>query len=254
MNWQSGFHLLGFYTAVLADPSTNVALGTVTDPVITVQNSRYLLPVDMQAVKAYVGTAGVTAARLNAPSLVLPFYPQLTPLSATILPANDPPVVDLGMVGITIPQTEQLALEVSETGGAGTAAFAGLWLSPNPRTPVSGAVRTLRATATITGVTGAWASGNLTLDSNLPEGEYEVVGMSAFGTNLLFARLVFFNATLRPGCLAQQAVGEWNGGIFRNGTMGSWGRFSNTTVPLLEIMVTGACTAQTVFIDVIKRS
>lgn len=249
-----GFHLLAFYTSALPDPSTNAALGTVTDPVITVQSSRYILPVDMYATRAYVGTAGITDARINMPSLVLPFLPYLDPLSATILPANLPPIAELGFGQIVLPRTEALALEVSETGGAATAAYAGLWLSPNPRTPVSGRIQTMKLTATITGSAGTWVAGNMTLTSNLPEGEYEVVGMSAYGTNLLFARLVFYSQTLRPGVLAQQAAGEWNAQHLRNGNFGSFGRFSNTTVPQLEIMSTGACTAQTVYLDVIKRS
>lgn len=249
-----GFHLLGFYTAALPDPSTNAALGTVTDPVITVQNSRYILPADMYATRAYVGAIGAIDARLNMPSLVLPAYPYLFPLSTTVLPGNVPPVVDLKGLGVLLPRTEALALEVSETGGGATAAFAGLWLSPQPRVPVSGRIQTIKATATITGVTGQWVSGNMTLQSNLPEGEYEIVGMEAVGTGLLFARLVFYSQTLRPGVLAQQAVGEWNDFSLRNGNFGTFGRFTNTTVPLLEIMQSAANTAQTVYLDIIKRS
>lgn len=250
--WNQGFHLLPFYTAALTDPSTNASLGAVTDPVFPIQSSKYLPGQDYYAMVAYVGTVGITSARINQPSQLLPFYPQLDPLSATVLPANLPPLHRFGSGGLLITATESLALEVSETGGGGTIAVGGLWLAPRPWVYAPGQVRTLLATATITCSAGTWVQGNLTLTSTLQAGTYQVVGMSAYGTNLLFARLSFSNQVLRPGVLAQAAVGEWNDETWRRGNAGVWGTFTNTTIPIVECLSVGACTAQTFLIDVIK--
>jgi len=250
--FSQGFHLLPWYTAALPDPSTNAALGAVTDPVFPIQSGKYLPGQDYFAMVGYVGTVGISQARVNQPSLLLPFYPQMDPLSGTVLPANLPPLQRFGPGGLPIYATESLAIEVSETGGAATPAVGALWLSPRPWAMAPGQVRTLLATATVTCVAGSWVQGNMTLTSTLQAGTYQVVGLSAYGTNLLFARLIFSNQVLRPGVLAQQAIGEWNDETFRRGMCGVWGSFTNTTVPTVEFLSNAACTAQTLLIDVVK--
>lgn len=250
--FNQGFHLLPWYTAALPDPSVNAALGAVQDPIFPIQSSRYLPGQDYVAMVAYVATVGILSARVNQASQLLPFFPQLDPMSATVLPANLPPLHRFGSAGLPIQATEALAVEVTETGGAATPATAALWVAPRPWSFVPGQVRTLLATAAITCVAGTWVPGNLTLTSTLQSGTYQVVGMAAYGTNLLYARLIFSNQYLRPGVLCQAAVGEWNDETWRRGNAGVWGTFTNTTVPQVECLSNGASAAQTFLIDVIK--
>lgn len=249
---ERGFHLLPFYTALLASGASNVALGAVTDPVFPIQNGLYTMPRDLRLMQAYVGAADVTAIRLNMPSLLQPFIPYLDPISLTSLPANMPPLVRFGDQGWPLESSEQISLEASRAVVAAAPAFAGLWLSVNPPSKATGQIRTLFATGAIVSAAGTWAQGNLTLVSQLQAGTYAVVGLSVYGTNALFARMIFPNQAFRPGTLCQGAVGEWNDETFRRGNMGVFGTFENWNLPQLEVFGVGATATQTVLIDVIK--
>lgn len=249
-----GFHLLPFYTAALASGASNVALGAVTDPVFPIQNSLYTMPKDLRLMVGYVGIPDLTAIRLNMPSLLQPFIPYLDPVSLTALPANMPPLVRFGDQGWPLESSEQISLEASRAVVAAVPAYAGLWMSASPPSKASGQIRTLFATAACVAAAGTWAQGNLTLVSQLQAGTYAVVGLSVYGTNALFSRLIFPNQAFRPGTLAQGAVGEWNDETFRRGNLGVWGTFENWNLPQIEVFGTGATATQTVLIDVIKTS
>lgn len=246
-------HLLAFYTNDLAQNASNTALGAVTDQVIPIQNSRYQLPLDAKVYAAYGGIDSPTSLRINTPSMRRISLPYITPLSGTNLPANDPPIVIYPGTGPQIEATEEIALEASRAGAGAADAYAGLWLQFKKREAQPGPNITVRATATIAGSEGVWAAGNFTLDQTLPSGVYQVGGMEAYGTNLLFARLIFFGDSIyRPGVLAQGAIGEWNLPDFRFGKAGLFGEFTSWVQPQLEIFCVGACAAQTIFLDLVK--
>lgn len=246
------FHLLAFRTAALASAASNVALGTVSDPMIFAVNNAFQMPQKMNVWASYAGNDAFNDARINAPSLRTVFLPSLDPTSATVLPANVPPINVFQDMGPEIQFSEGLSVEASRDAVAASEAVALLWVSPNRPRPTAGPILTLKATGTITGATGTWVNGAITLSQNLPVGRYQVVGMGAYGTALVAARLVFQNGGLRPGVLAQGSVGEWSNDPFRRGGMGVFGEFTNITIPSVDIFVNGANTAQTFFFDLVK--
>lgn len=247
-------HLFAFYTNDLADATTDTALGTIQDNVISRPNGRYQMPHDMVALGGYLGTVGATQGRLDVPSFRRLFRPSLDPVSVTALPGDNPPIAWWGTDGVTIPETEEFVVNAGRTSGAAADAYALIWATTGLRPKRPGPVLSMRATAAITIAEGTWAQGQMTFNDNLPRGTYAVVGMAAFGTNLLAARLIFPAGTLRPGCLAQGAQGEPIQPIFRNGGLGEWGRFKAYALPQLECLGVGAGSAQIVYLDLVQVS
>ena len=250
--YSTGFHLLPFYTNDLAISASNVALGAVTDSVIPISNSLYLLPQDYYLWALYAGIPDATALRINMPSLLLPSLPYVDPLSLTALPANLPPIARFGDGGLPLMATESISLEASRGAVAAADSYALMWLFPRPPSRAPGMVRTVRFTSAVTIAEGTWSQGNITLTATLQAGTYQVVGMQTYGANLLASRLIFSNAVLRPGCLAQGAQGEWNDDSLRRGNLGVWGTFTNTTVPVIEHFGVGAGTSQIGYLDLIR--
>lgn len=128
-----------------------------------------------------------------------------------------------------------------------------VWLSDGAITPARGAQFTIRATAAITLVQGVWTNGNLTFQTTLPAGNYDVVGMRAEGANLQAARLVFIGGAYRPGVPADVTAAGTSLERFRSGNAGIFGSFNQNAQPTLDAVgITDS--AQTVFLDLIKTS
>lgn len=248
------FHLLGYYTAALANAASNVALGTVPDQMVFSQNNQFQMPKRVTCIAAYGGNDAYTSLRINAPSLRRLFYPQIDPVDVAIDPSNRPPINWYGDMGPQFEYTEGVSVEGSRGAVAASAAGALLWIADGGLQTVGGPIFPWLCTTATTIAAGTWASGSLTSTQTLPAGKYQVVGMSTYGTNLYASRLVFITGGFRPGVLAQQAIGQFSDDLFRRGNAGLFGVFDNTTLPSLEHMGYGAGTSQTVVLDLIKIS
>jgi len=153
-----------------------------------------------------------------------------------------------------IPLVEDESLNLAVNAAAAAAACYGLvWLADGPPQPVTGPMVQIRATATITGVVGAWTNGNLAMAQSLPAGRYAVVGLRARGASLIAARLIFPEQQARPGVMAVNAVGNgdyyWN----RAGRLGVLGEFPHTNPPTVDILDgTGGALAYVFILDLIR--
>lgn len=245
------FHLLAFQGSVAQNASL-AAVPLITDTVFSNQTGGYLPPSNFKAIIGYGRVDSGTIARLDTPNLRIPVYPYLANLDLASDPPNLPPINEWYDSGPTVLQNDQTNFVVSRA-GSGAATCEGLfWMAPRTPSPVYGDVRTIRATAAITRAANSWVEGSLTLQDQLPNGRYQIVGCAAFGTNLLAVRFIFPDQQLRPGVIAQQAIGEYGWDRFRYGNMGAWGSFYSTAVPTIQVLGYGANTAQTLLIDVIK--
>ena len=245
-------HLAAFYGSIAAS-STNTTLNACQDGAFTLQNNRLIMPSRMQIRREYLLGAGITEGRIVVPSMRVISYPRIHPIDKNAAPANDPAVIQLGDRGPTMLQTEGLGIEISTDATAGPlAAFGLLWLYPGYREAMLGQCYTLKATASVVGGVGVWTAGSMTLENDLPSGEYELIGADARGTNLGAVRFRFPGQTLLPGIVAEQAAGEFLTDHQRFGKMGSFGRFSNTQVPTIECLGLGTTDTQTIYLDVIK--
>lgn len=246
------FHLLTFYTALLGSGVSNTALGVTADQIVAQANGRYLLPWQARVGSAYVGIDTPVDARINAPSLRIPNLPYLDPLSGTVLPTNVPPVLMQLDLGPDINRSEELTVEASRGVAAAAPATAALWLWPKPPVPVKGPIVSAQLTGTTTIAAGTWVTCVPTMTQTLTPGLYAIVGMAGYGTNLLYARIVFPQGGPRPGVLCQGAAGEWSADDFRRGKAGIFGYFDSYAIPVMELMGAGAGTAQTFYWDLLK--
>ena len=250
--YQQPFHLLAYYTAALASDASLVAMGTVTDQAWTFDSTGYYMPDNLKLLAAYVGNDAFTAVQLDQPSLRDPFLPYIDPISLTVLPANIPPVYKSHEMGIDLRINEYLRVRGSRGTVAASPAVALLWIGKARQQIPGGERRTIRWTAAVTIAAGTWSLGSFTFSDTLPGGKYAIVGMSAYGTNLLAARLAFTGGGWRPGVLGQGAQGEWTPPAFERNELGLFGTFLNTVQPNLEFFGAGAGSAQTGYMDLVK--
>lgn len=241
--------------ASVAQDAALVNLAPVTDPLITIQNARFIFPtqVDIGCILANVPDG--SRARINTPSLRSIALPEIYPVKITAENGTNPPIQGPMWGTLRIPMNDEFGIDVSR-GGAGAAdAFAGIWYAP-ARTPAPGGpIITLRTTATLTLTVGTWVVGNLTFDQSLPYGRYAVIGMQATCGDAMFARLAFPGQTqYRPGVPVVEAYGSYvNPQAFRMGQFGLFGVFDSTAQPLIEVMGhTAGAEAGVYLLDLIK--
>ena len=127
-----------------------------------------------------------------------------------------------------------------------------LMLSDGLIVPVKGEIFHLYFTASITGVVGAWVSGNITLSQDLPVGNYSIVGMRVNAANGIAARLIFNTQMTRPGVMMISSAYYHYQSYLTNGLAGVYGSFHSLIPPQLEILTIAACTAQTGYLQLIR--
>jgi hypothetical protein len=253
------FHLLAYTKADTAATSNEDYPGVTDNWAVLNASSHYLLQQDAFLMAAYVQNAGATNARINTPRYRVLGLPSIHPVNRSAAPVTRSPFMWLRPMKLFVPRIDDLALEVSNDGAGAVRGVGGIWVSDGQYGVPSGTntdVFTIRATGTITATALAWTLGNITFESGLPAGRYGVVGMSAFGTNLVFVRLVFPGGAgpsgMRPGVVANPTTAIFQDDRFRYGNSGLLGTFESTAQPLIEIFSTAANSAQTLWLDLVR--
>lgn len=244
--------------ACFKNVAQNAALDNVTpvtDPLVTVQNSRFIFPSQVDIGCILVNNPDGSRARINTPSLRNIALPEIYPAKITAENGSNPPIMGPMWGTLRIPQNDEFGVEVSRAGAGAADVFVGIWYAPG-RTPApQGPVITLRATSTITLTAGTWVAGSLTFDQSLPYGRYAVVGMQAICGDAMFARLAFPGQTqYRPGVPNIEAYGDYvNPQVFRFGNFGLFGVFDSTAQPLIEVLGhTAGSEAGVYLLDLVK--
>lgn len=245
-------HLAAFRGSV-TNGTTNTAIAGVQDAALAKSASgAFFAPPNGILNWGVAGGVNASRARINTPSLREVGLPYLAPLNTGITVPSPPNFPIFGDMGPAPRATDEISVESTHTDAAPQIQFALLNFRFGMQPVPTGRQYRLRFTATITGVVGSWASGAITLDQNVPAGNYAIVGLDVFGTNLIAARLIFTGGGWRPGVLARNAVGSVVDRFFTSGRLGTLGVFQNTAIPQLEVYVEAANTAQEGYIDVVK--
>lgn len=247
-------HLSIFRNAAVGIGATNSDLSLVTEQVIpTSAAGRALMPWNAKIRAAKGDGVGINRARLVSPSLRRLPFPQIRPLQITIAPTFPLSIALFPRENCPAVQiNEEVNVQASNTDAGAQAMNAAVWFEPMFEAAPPGPMWTIRATAAIVAAASTWTTGVLTLEDQLPQGRYAVVGMDVWGTNLLYARLIWaVGNNLRPGVPCGILVNNPNDHPWRYGREGKLGEFTNTTVPQLEIFTSGATATQEVFLDVV---
>ncbi len=246
------FHILAFRGNV-ANGTTNTTIAGVADSIVPRNAANnFLVPGGSTIRMAAAGGINATRARINTPSLREVGLPYIAPINQTVAVPSPPNLADYGDFGPRPRDADELSVESTHSDIAPQIQFAVAWLTFGRKMIPPGPRYRLRNTATVAGVIGSWASGSMTPDQTLPSGIYAIVGMDAFGTNLIAARLIFPGGGWRPGVLARNAVNNVPARIFTNDELGCFGEFDSVALPTLEIYCEAANAAQEVYLDVVR--
>ncbi len=250
------FHCAAFAEQIAAS-GTFQAIAAVADDQLFTSGDDVRVPAGLAFLLAAfsIGSAQ-TRARIVAPSLRAFANYEIAPkIIGESIPAAE-------MVRLRTMVIDPLPLAVGESvnyeSDGGAAAGVGMqtgviFLGEGPVLPVSGQIRTIRATAAIAGTEIVWTSGALTFSEDLPTGVYQVVGARCEADNPGAFRLIFVAGGPRPGSLASLGLKGAEVPGARGGGWGVWGQFDTNQPPTLEILsLAAAGTAQVLYLDIMR--
>lgn len=252
------FHLGGFFEDI--DPAGAFAnLAALADDRLFTQGDDLRVPA-LNRVIWMAGGADNTVEpqiRLDSPTLDAMVRPEILPLNMAnvdVEPASPHRIMDLRENPLTLGVDEILQAEILSNPGTIIRQWALLAFSDGPVSPITGqGVFPVRLTGSTTVTFGVWSDVALTLDENLPPGNYQLVGMHALGATCIAARVVFRTGSQwRPGCLGVDTNADFPDPMFRAGRLGVWGEFPFTQLPTVEFLCAAADTAQVVHFDLIR--
>ncbi len=235
------------YTSVNAVPDQHV---TVNGDVIYVPNTF----TNVIGVAAFMGATVPGNPYLDSPSLRRVCNLDISPVVAGIIPTGDAGIMYRIENPLMLESGEGLKLMDNSNPAAAEYHTGIVLLADGSIKAVTGSIFTLRATASITGVNGNWANGALTFSQVLPVGYYQVVGASVIAANAVGFRFVPVGSVHRPGGICIDSINDDTVFEQRMGRMGTWFEFHSNTPPTLDILAVDACTAQTVYLDLIRKS
>lgn len=243
-------HTLAF-SGVKTDSTANEAAPAVTDAGWSIQQTnRIQAPKNLRVLWATIMNDTITRARINAPSLRNLGLPEIYPVTVSDDPATSPLIADWISYGPQVKANENFGID-SSNGASTVDRVHSLLTVTDGLLPVpSGPKLTIFGTSTQTLVLDAWTTGTITLDQDLPPGQYACVGFQVVCNDAYGARLVFSGQqNWRPGCACPMAVGQVDQReLFRHGRFGELGRFMNNLIPQLDIIgnAAGAETANVI--------
>lgn len=241
------FTTVAFHKALVS--GTLLPLQPIADQHVTVSGDDLTIPSLNFLVAALIFGNAPTQAQLRSPSMRRLILEDIgkTLLTETCAGAVDV-LEDRRDNPLELVSSEKLNVYTIHT----LDGWALIWLADGPIAPVTGDIRTIKGTTGHTTAADIWENVAITLTQTLPAGRYQVVGLRAFGTNLLAARLVFVGGTWRPGVPAGVDINSVEVPQFRNGRFGAFGEFEFDQPPTIDLLGTGVTAAEEVYLDVIQ--
>jgi len=148
--------------------------------------------------------------------------------------------------------SENLNFYLNTNPAAAEDSYGLVWLCDGKPQPVTGDIKTVRCSASITQVTGSWVNGPLTFTQTLPYGDYNVVGMRVQGTSTVAARIVYPGGIWRPGTIGVEALNLIGQTQVQGGASGDLGTFNTNVPPSLDVLGTSGATTLNVWLDLVK--
>jgi len=244
--------------SVDAVTATDTDITPVTDGIIQIQNAHFVLPKPMYLDYMAVMATNITRAQLSSPTIrQFVSAMELAPLIAALTPPTNPNIIEWFDQPFMLRGQEEVQLNGTQTAGANQV-ISGVAHIREERTPEpSGDRYFLRATSTTAAVALSWTQIALTYQSQLPVGQYAVVGAKHGSATGKAFRLILDNQYLRPGGLSTTAaafVTTRENDILRVKGMGEWGRFNTISLPRMEVFCTTTDNAHTVLLEVVRTA
>lgn len=227
----------------------------VVDQHVRVNGDTIYVPEEFPYIGQLLALTGATVPGtpyLDSPSLRAKALFDISPVSNLVLPTNDSEFVDRRLLPLKLKADEGLLAYSNANPAAAEYHSILVWLTDGILEPVKGDCFSVRFTAAITTVAGAWTSGDITLAQNLPSGRYAVVGASCHAAGGIAFRFIPKGYTNRPGAAMGQDIADHFHGIFRAGQFGKWFEFDHNNPPALEVLANATITAQTGYLDLVQ--
>ena len=245
---------LALYDASIANGSTLLQVGALADVVIAPANSGFLVNAALPKIMriAAVGT-NLTRVQLSSGSIrdYAPF--DVGPVNVGTKIESPARFVDFSAAPIDLVVNEELdAFGVQSNAGAQRITVA-VWFCDGPVRPVSGRFFTMHWTATTTLTANGWTSFLPVFDNGLPGGTFVIAGSRMISAGALFHRFITRGGpSIRPGTFSQQSQDDLPLDGARYGQMGEFIRFSNTTLPQIEVFSRSADNSEEGYLDLIQ--
>jgi hypothetical protein len=245
-------HVIAFFGTVSAG-ADNVPLNAVQGTAEYVQNNRHVLAQDQYVLWAYVQGLNLTRARIDAPSLRAFTPPRLPYFRRGGTPGNEPPINDFAHLGLILRGAEEISVQTSNDQGSGNQNhYAVLCVGPTLSPPSRGPDFWVRATGNTTLVANQWTNVPLTLESQLPAGNYRIVRFMARSNAGIAARVITPGSIWRPGVICINSEGHAPNRHFVDGRYGDFGTFSTVALPSVEFLAFQPDTAQEVYFGLVR--
>lgn len=231
------FHLAAY--AATVDNTTDTDVTAVTDDILTIQNSHFILGRQMNLFGVAAMSATLSRAKIASASMRQIASPFIRPVIAAATPGNNPNVMILDNYPFSIPPFEEIQM-LCTSGVAMTEPFAGLiWLGDQIDPIGPGNVIPLRWTSTTAAVSNAWTSITITFADTLPSGLYSIVWSECQSTNARAHRWIISNQMWRPGNLSYTSLSQRSPYAWQLGQLGRWGSFRSNDLPRCQVLVNG---------------
>ena len=245
-------HIIAFHATVSAG-ADNAPLSAVQGTAEYVQNNRHVLAQDQYVLWAYVQGVNLTRARIDAPSLRAFTPPRLPYFRRGGNPGNEPPLNDFAHLGLILRGAEEISVQTSNDLGTGNQNhYAVLCVGPTLSPPSRGPDFWVRATGNTTLTPHQWTNVPLTLESQLPAGNYRIVRLVARSVSGIAARVITPGSIWRPGVICINSEGHAPHRHFVDGRYGDYGTFSTVALPSVEFLASTADTAQEVYFGLVR--
>jgi hypothetical protein len=245
-------HVIAFFANVSAG-ADNAPLNAIQGTAEYVQNNRHVLAQDQYVLWAYVQGPNLTRARIDAPSLRAFTPPRLPYLRRSTVTGNEPALNDFAHLGLILRGAEEIAVQTSNDLGSGNQNhYAVLCVGPTLSPPSRGPDFWVRATGNTTLVAHQWTNVPLTLESQLPAGNYRIVRFIARSANGVAARVITPGSIWRHGVICINAEGQSPHRHFVDGRYGDFGTFSTVALPSVEFLASQADNAQEVYFGLVR--
>jgi len=223
----------------------------LTDSVFpTTWSNDFLLPRDLFLYGAYAGGTDLTSGRIQTPRLKSVSSPHIQRISATGAPGTNPNFDSYLMNPIPLKAQEPLrALATISviTQQVFVVLFVGDAIKPAP----VGTVFTLRFTNASTRNAGVWTTVSPVFEDTI-QGTFAVLSHACTSATIVASRLIFPGQVERPGALGVAAPTYRVPELFYGEYLGVVGQFSGYAPFLVDVLATGADSALTGYVQVIK--
>lgn len=211
------------------------------------------------AASGYVDTMDLSAAQLEAPSMLAAGYPAVLPIGdlnhAVPIGAASPdqafyPLCDYALAvqdwsagPIELKAGESLRMRATMR-AASLRAFGLAWLCDRFEAVPPGQIYAIpyQNSGSTVPTSGSWTQVGLQLSQPLPAGLWGIVGLQHVQTGVLAARLQLAGSPMSPGTLAVPNVRSQVGPALATGRRGLLGKFNSYALPTLQVLAPGAGT------------